>query len=69
MSCSGHNWNSEISSVLISIGQEHAHQNKTYANINNARYSLCAIDKQSWKTNGTNVPKLRMYIKYKDETN
>ncbi len=29
MSCKGHNWNSEISSVLTSIGKEHAHQNKT----------------------------------------
>ncbi len=28
---------------------------------------LCAIDKQSWKTNVTKVPKLRTYIKYKDE--
>ncbi len=51
---------------MTSIGQEHAHQNKTYVNVNNAR-SLCAIDKQSWKTNVTKVPKLRTYIKYKDE--
>ncbi len=63
----GHNWNSEISSVLTSKGQEHAHQNKTYVNVNNARSSHCAINKQSWKTNVTKVPKLRTYIKYKDE--
>ncbi len=43
------------------------HQNKTYVNVNNARSSICAIDKQSWKTNVTKVPKLRTYIKYKDE--
>ncbi len=41
LSCMGHNWNSEISSVLTSIRQEHAHQNKTYVNVNNARSSLC----------------------------
>ncbi len=67
MSCRGHNWNSEISSVLTSIRQEHAHQNKTYVNLNNAISSLCAIDKQSWKTNLTKVPKQRTYIKHKDE--
>ncbi len=37
----GYNWNSVISSVLTNIGQEHAHQNKTYVNVNNARSSLC----------------------------
>ncbi len=52
---------------MTSIGQEHAHQNKTYVNLNNARSSLCAIDKQSWKNNVTKVPKLKTYIKYKDE--
>ncbi len=51
---------------MTSIGQEHAHENKTYVNVNNSRCSLCAIDKQSWKTNVTKVPKLRTYIKYKD---
>ncbi len=67
MSCRGHNWNSEISLVLTSIGLKHAHQNKTYINVNNARFSLCAIDKQPWKTNVTKVSELRTYIKYKDE--
>ncbi len=67
MSCRCQNWNSDISSVLTSIGQQHAHQNKTYVNVNNARSSLCAIDKQSWKTNVTKITKLRTYIKYKDE--
>ncbi len=57
----------KISSVLTGIGQKHAHQNKTYVNVNNAGSSLCAIDKQSWKTNMAKVPKLRTYIKYKDE--
>ncbi len=68
---------------MTSIEQEYAHQNKTYVNVNvkkrkkkkerndvnvnNTRSSLCAIDKQSWKTNVTKVPKLRTYIKYKDE--
>ncbi len=67
MSCRGHNWNSEISSLLTNIGQDHAHQKKTYVNVNNTRSSLSAIDKQSWKTNVTKVPKLRMFIKYKNE--
>ncbi len=44
MSCRGHNWNSEISLVLTIIGQEHAHQHKTYANVNNSRSSICEID-------------------------
>ncbi len=35
--------------------------------MNNARSSLSAIDEQSWKTNVPKVPKLRTYIKYKDE--
>ncbi len=51
----GYNWNSEISSILTSIGQEHAHQNKTYVNVTNAISSLCAIDKQSWNTSVTNA--------------
>ncbi len=60
MSC--HNWNSEISSVLTTVGQEYAHQNKTYVNIDNARSSLCEIDKQSLKTNMTNINKLRTFF-------
>ncbi len=38
-----------------------------HVNVNNARSSLCAIDKQTWKTNVTKVNKLRTFIKYKDE--
>ncbi len=67
MSCRRQNLNLEILSILTSIGQEDAHQNKTYVNVNNVRSSLCEIDKQSWKTNVTKVPKLRTFIKHKDE--
>ncbi len=52
-------------SVLTSIGQEHAHHNKTSKC--KCKSSLHEINKQSWKTNVTIVPKLKTFIKYKDE--
>ncbi len=38
-----------------------------HVHVNNARSSLCEIVKQFWKINVTKVPKLRTFIKYKDE--
>ncbi len=52
---------------MTNTGQEHANQNKIHVNISKTRFSLCEIEKQFWKINVTKVPKLRTYIKYKDE--
>ena len=63
----GNNWSKEIKQISIDVGMIEYFENMLPMPVEEIKMLLYENQKNAWKENIVNVPKLRTYIKYKTE--
>lgn len=60
------NWSNDVRKILTSVEMKDVFDNMEVCNTHNIREKLVTIEKQSWKNNIVNMPKLRTYNLFKE---
>jgi len=63
----GLNWTAEIRNLLVEVDMEGCFHNLQDVNLECIRNILCLKDKENWKKDYCEVPKLRSYVLFKSE--